>query len=80
MNIIQIGCNSGKDTHSKLIEESESAVLIDVHSQMENQSLFKNDYQFLVLDALAENQNIYNEYKQKLIEFQNTQREFNDLN
>ena len=48
-----------------------SAVLIDVHSQMENQSLFKNEYQFLVLDALAENQNIYNEYKQKLIEFQN---------
>ena len=57
-----------------------SSVLIDVHSQMENQSLFKNEYQFLVLDALAENQNIYDEYKQKLIEFQNSQREFDDLN
>ena len=28
-----------------------SEVLIDVHSQSENQSLFKNEYQFLVLDA-----------------------------
>ena len=27
-----------------------SEVLIDVHSQLENQSLFKNEYQFLVLD------------------------------
>ena len=27
-----------------------SAVLIDVHSQLKNQYLFKNEYQFLVLD------------------------------
>lgn len=31
MNIIQVGCNSGKDSHSKLVEESESAVLIDAN-------------------------------------------------
>ena len=29
-----------------------SEVLIDVHSQLENQSLFKNEYQFLVLVVL----------------------------
>ena len=57
-----------------------SAVLIDVHSQMENQSLIKNEYQFLVLDALAENQNTYDEYKHKLTEFQNSQREYEHLN
>ena len=42
--------------------------------------MIKNEYQFLVLDALAENQNIYDEYKQKLTEFLNCQREFDDLN
>ena len=32
-----------------------SDFLIDIHSQNENQSLFKSEYQFLVLDALADN-------------------------
>ena len=57
-----------------------SAVLIDVHSQLENESLFKNKYQFLVLDALAENHNIINDYKHKLTEFQNFKREYDHLN
>tara|TARA_A100001011_G_C14288655_1_gene835049 strand:+ start:73 stop:1725 length:1653 start_codon:yes stop_codon:yes gene_type:complete len=57
-----------------------SAVLIDVHSQLKNQYLFKNEYQFLVLDALADNQKILDEYKLKLIEFQNSQREYDHLN
>ena len=40
-----------------------SEVLIDVHSQLENQSLFKNEYQFLVLDAIAGNQEILKNYR-----------------
>ena len=51
-------------------------MLIDVHSQSENQSLFKNEYQFLVLDAIAGNQNIIKEYKKKLSEYQNIQKDY----
>ncbi|MEK9609716.1 MAG: DNA repair protein RecN, partial [Flavobacteriaceae bacterium] len=43
-----------------------SAALIDIHSQLENQSLFRNEYQFLVLDALAGNSNILVKYKEHL--------------
>ncbi len=56
-----------------------SEVLIDVHSQMENQSLFKNAYQFLVLDAIAGNQETLKEYKNKLREYQNTHKEYEHL-
>ena len=52
-----------------------SEVLIDVHSQSENQSLFKNEYQFLVLDAIAGNQDTLKEYKNKLSEYQNIQKD-----
>ena len=57
-----------------------SEVLIDVHSQLENQSLFKNEYQFLVLDAVAGNQEILKDYKNKLSKYQNTKKEFDQLN
>ena len=57
-----------------------SEVLIDVHSQLENQSLFKNEYQFLVLDAVAGNQEILKDYKNKLSKYQNTKKEYNQLN
>lgn len=53
-----------------------SEVLIDVHSQLENQSLFKNEYQFLVLDAIAGNQETLKEYKNKLCEYQNIHKEY----
>ena len=56
-----------------------SEVLIDVHSQLENQSLFKNEYQFLVLDAVAGNQEILKDYKNKLSKYQNTKKEFDQL-
>ena len=56
-----------------------SEFLIDVHSQHENQSLFKSEYQFLVLDALAENDQTLLEYRNNLAEFQNTQKELNDF-
>ena len=53
-----------------------SEVLIDVHSQLENQSLFKIEYQFLVLDAIAGNHDTLKEYKNKLSEYQNIQKEY----
>ena len=56
-----------------------SEVLIDVHSQLENQSLFKNQYQFLVLDAIAGNQDILKEYKNKLRQYQKIQKEYDRL-
>ncbi len=56
-----------------------SEVLIDVHSQLENQSLFKNEYQFLVLDAIARNQDILKEYKNKHRQYQNIQKEYDRL-
>ncbi|MDA0201238.1 MAG: DNA repair protein RecN [Bacteroidetes bacterium] len=56
-----------------------SEVLIDVHSQLENQSLFKNEYQFLVLDALANNQAIIGEYKDKLADYFQKQKEHDRL-
>ncbi|MEK9604324.1 MAG: DNA repair protein RecN [Flavobacteriaceae bacterium] len=56
-----------------------SEVLIDVHSQLENQSLFKNEYQFLVLDALAGNQELLKEYKIKLSQYQHAERECSRL-
>ena len=56
-----------------------SEVLIDVHSQSENQSLFKNEYQFLVLDAIAGNQDTLKEYKNKLSEYQNIQKDYDHL-
>ena len=56
-----------------------SEVLIDVHSQSENKSLFKNDYQFLVLDAIAGNQDTLKEYKNKLSEYQNIQKDYDHI-
>ena len=56
-----------------------SEVLIDVHSQLENQSLFKNEYQFLVLDAIAGNQDTLKEYKNKLSEYQNIQKDYEHI-
>jgi len=56
-----------------------SAALIDIHSQLENQSLFRNEYQFLVLDALAGNSNILVKYKEQLQYYQETLGELNRL-
>lgn len=56
-----------------------SNFLIDVHSQNENQSLFKSEYQFLVLDALANNDELLDEYRKHLNQFNQTQLEYNEL-
>ena len=56
-----------------------SDFLIDVHSQNENQTLFKDEYQFLVLDALAKNDILINEYSKNLIEFNVTKKIYDEL-
>jgi len=56
--------------------EEVSLKLIDIHSQNDTSSLLKNEYQFQVLDALANNQKILEEYKQNLLSFKEINKEF----
>ena len=56
-----------------------SDFLIDVHSQNQNLTLFKDEYQFLVLDALAKNDLLINEYHKNLIEFKVTKKIYDEL-
>ena len=56
--------------------EEVSLKLIDIHSQNDTSSLLKNEYQFQVLDALANNQTILEEYKQNLLSFKEINKEF----
>ena len=56
--------------------EEVSLKLIDIHSQNDTSSLLKNEYQFQVLDALANNQMILDEYKQNLLSFKEINKEF----
>ena len=56
--------------------EEVSLKLIDIHSQNDTISLLKNEYQFQVLDALADNQMILEEYKQNLLSFKEINKEF----
>ena len=56
-----------------------SEFLIDVHSQHENQSLFKSEYQFLVLDALANNDELLIKYRKHLIKFNQISHEYNEF-
>lgn len=56
--------------------EEVSLKLIDIHSQNDTSSLLKNEYQFQVLDALANNQKILEVYKQNLQLFKEKNKEF----
>ena len=56
-----------------------SETLIDVHSQHENQSLFKSEYQFLVLDALAGNEYLLKQFQDKLKVYNTSQGEYQRL-
>ena len=56
--------------------EEVSLKLIDIHSQNDTSSLLKNEYQFQVLDALANNQMILEEYRQNLLSFKEIKKEF----
>ncbi len=49
--------------------------LIDIHSQHDTQTLLQNEYQFQVLDALANNETVLSRYKESLSIYKNTQKE-----
>ena len=59
----------------KVLEEL-SAYLIDIHSQHETQALLQSEYQFLVLDAVAGNQQTVSLYSQKLKTYLKLQKEY----
>ena len=58
------------------ILEEISVHLIDIHSQHDSQALLQNEYQFQVLDALAENQEPLAAYQNTLATYHSTQKEY----
>lgn len=62
----------------KVLEQL-SEVLIDVHSQHETQSLLLPENQFLVLDAIAENNDNISQYQIQLKVFLSLQKEHKEL-
>ncbi len=56
--------------------EDFSVHLIDIHSQHDSQALLQNQYQFQVLDALADNQDSLATYQATLKSYQNTEKEY----
>ena len=53
--------------------------LIDVHSQHQNQELTENTFQIKVLDAMANNQELLNEYQQKLHVYKELNKTISEL-
>ena len=46
--------------------------MIDIHSQNDTLSLLENEYQFQVLDAIANNQEILTQYQKTLALYKST--------
>jgi DNA repair protein RecN (Recombination protein N) len=57
--------------------EKVSLNLIDIHSQNDTLSLLENEYQFQVLDAIANNQEILTQYQKTLALYKSTLKEHN---
>jgi DNA repair protein RecN (Recombination protein N) len=51
-----------------------SSSLIDIHSQHQTQQLIENEYQFRVIDALADNKALLNDYNTQLQEYKGKQK------
>ncbi|MDY2587660.1 DNA repair protein RecN [Winogradskyella aquimaris] len=51
-----------------------SSSLIDIHSQHQTQQLIENEYQFKVIDALADNKVLLNDYNTHLQEYKGKQK------
>jgi DNA repair protein RecN (Recombination protein N) len=51
-----------------------SSSLIDIHSQHQTQQLIENEYQFRVIDALADNKALFNDYNTQLQEYKGKQK------
>ena len=59
--------------------EKISQELIDIHSQNETQTLLQSEYQFLVLDAIAQNGQIIKDYGKLLKDYLKIQKQYNLL-
>ena len=57
--------------------EKVSLNLIDIHSQNDTLSLLENEYQFQVLDAIANNQEILTQYQKTLALYKSKLKEYN---
>lgn len=53
--------------------------LIDVHSQHQTLQLTSNDFQFQVIDALANHDEVLKNYKKELLVYKALQKEYNEL-
>ncbi len=53
--------------------------LIDIHSQQQTQELTSDDFQFQIIDALANNSTTVLDYQQLLKSYKTTQKQLNDL-
>ena len=53
--------------------------LIDIHSQQQTQELTNDDFQFQIIDALANNSTAVLDYQQLLKSYKTTQKQLNDL-
>ncbi|WP_138433623.1 DNA repair protein RecN [Winogradskyella algicola] len=68
------------DTPTTLDSLSElSSYLIDIHSQHQTQKLIDNDYQFKVIDALADNKENLETYSKKLADYKRLQKSLQTL-
>ena len=68
------------DTPTTLDSLSElSSHLIDIHSQHQTHQLIDNDYQFKVIDALADNKENLETYSKKLADYKNLQKSLQTL-
>lgn len=54
-------------------------ILVDIHSQHETQLLGKEDFQFFVIDTLAENENNLKEYSKILKEYRKENKKLSEL-
>ncbi|MFW5820848.1 MAG: DNA repair protein RecN [Bacteroidota bacterium] len=54
-------------------------LLVDIHSQHENLNLSSNLYQLQVLDAFAENEDLYKKYREEFIKFRDIKKEYDEL-
>ncbi|WP_299111089.1 DNA repair protein RecN [uncultured Winogradskyella sp.] len=56
-----------------------SSYLIDIHSQHQTQQLTQDDYQFKVIDALADNKTNLEEFSKRLIDYKILQKNLEEL-
>ncbi|WP_400079414.1 DNA repair protein RecN [Winogradskyella sp. R77965] len=56
-----------------------SNYLIDIHSQHQTQQVTQDDYQFQVIDALAENKSNLNDFAKELVEYKAIQKSLEEL-